>query len=268
MNKIELLEKSSDTEKILLAKVLDKIELAKTKNKIVSTNFLDEHEQKVALDLLKKAKIKNYVFFGGIDNAERKIIIIYPEKLSSIFDEDIPNKEEYINLIRIQLPKQLSGKYTHRDYLGGVMKTGIAREKIGDIIVYDEGADILVIPEITKYLQYNLPELTRFSKAKIKIENLANIKQKEEKFEELEIIVPSMRLDSIISELIRVSRNKGTDIIRQERVFVNFIEEVRISKEVKEEDIITIRGKGRYKIIGILRKTKNNRIVVKVQKYV
>lgn len=267
MNKRELLEKSNEEERMLLSKVLDKIELSKTKNKIVSTNFLDEHEQKVVQDLLKKTKIKNYVFFGGIDNSERKIVIIYTEKLANIFNDNIPNKEEYLNLIRITLPKQLHSKYTHRDYLGGIMKTGVAREKIGDIIVYDEGADILVIPEITKYLQYNLPELTRFSKAKIELESLSNAKQKEEKYEELEIIVPSMRLDSIISELARVSRNKGTEIIKQERVFVNFIEEVRVSKEVKEEDIITIRGKGRYKIIEVLRKTKSDRIVVKVQKY-
>lgn len=268
MNKRDLLEKSNDEEKILLSNVLDKIELAKTKNKIVSTNFLDEHEQKIVEDLLNKLKVKNYIFYGGIDNSERKIIIIYPEKLANIFEEKIPNKEQYINLIRIRLPKQLYGKYTHRDYLGGIMKTGIVREKVGDIIVYDEGADILVIPEITKYLQYNLPELTRFSKAQIELEDLANIKDKEEKFQELEIIVPSMRLDSIVSELARVSRSKGAEIIRQERVFVNFIEEVRVSKEVKVEDIITIRGKGRFKIIEIPRKTKTDRIVIKFQKYV
>lgn len=268
MNKQEVLEKYNEEDRIILSRVMDKIELSKTKNKIASTDFLDGHEQKIALDLLQKTKTKNYVFFGGIKDAERKTLIIYPEKLSNIFENEIPNKKEYIELIRIILPKELHAKYTHRDYLGGIMKTGIKREKIGDIIVYDEGADILVIPEVIKYLQYNLPELTRFSKAKIAVENIENVKEIENKYQDIEIIVPSMRIDSIVSELARVSRNKATEIIKQERVFINFVCEVRLSKEIKINDIITIRGKGRYKISEVLRKTKNDRLIIKVQKYV
>ena len=268
MNKQELLENYKEEEKILLSKIIDKIELSKTKNKIASTDFLDEHEQKITLNLLQKLKVKNYVFYGGFEEAERKVLIIYPKKLSTIFDIDIPNKKECLELIRITLPKQLNGKYTHRDYLGGIMKIGIKREKIGDIITYDEGADIIVIPDIIRYLQYNLPELTRFSKSKIEIEEIDNIKEKEEKFQDLEIIVPSMRLDSVVSELARTSRNKAVEIIRQERIYLNFIEEVSLSKEVKIGDILTIRGKGRFKILEIIRKTKSNRLIVKVQKYV
>lgn len=267
MNKQEILEKSNNEEKLLLSKIIDKIELSKTKNKITSTDFLDEHEQKITLELLQRLKISNYIFWGVFKEAERKILIIYPDKLKNIFEKDIPNKEEYITLIRITLPKQLHKKYTHRDYLGGIMKLGIKREKLGDIIVYDEGADMLILPEIVKYIQYNLPELTRFSKSKIEVEKLENIKEKEIKYEDIEIIVPSMRLDSIISELAKISRNKAVEIINAERVFLNFIEEVRLSKEVKLEDIITIRGKGRYKVIEILGKTRNNRIIIKIQKY-
>ena len=206
-----------------------------------------------------------FVFYKSL--IRNKILIIYPEKLKNIFEKDIPNKEEYITLIRIILPKQLHKKYTHRDYLGGIMKLGIKREKLGDIIVYDEGADILILPEIVKYIQYNLPELTRFSKSNIEVEQLENIKEKEIKYEYIEIIVPSMRLDSIVSELAKVSRNKATEIINKERVFLNFIEEVRLSREVKVGDIITIRGKGRYKVIETLGKTRNNRIIIKIQKY-
>ncbi len=268
MNKQELLEKSNDKEKVLLAKVLDRIRISKTKNKIVSTDFLDEHEQRIVLDLLMKMKIRNYKIWGGFENAERKILIVYPEKLENIFINEIPNKEEYLSIIRIILSKQLVGQYTHRDYLGGVIKTGIKREKIGDIIVYDEGADIIILPEVTKYLKYNLPELTRFSKAKIEQEKIENLKEKKEKYQDIEIIVPSMRLDSVVSELIKVSRNKSSELIKEERVFLNFVVEPRGTKEVKVSDILTIRGKGRFKIIEIIRKTRNERFVIKVQKYV
>ena len=77
-----------------------------------------------------------------------------------------------------------------------------------------------------------------------------------------------MRLDSVVSELIKVSRNKSSELIKEERVFLNFVVEPRGTKEVKVSDILTIRGKGRFKIIEIIRRTRNERFVIKVQKYV
>lgn len=37
---------------------------------------------------------------------------------------------------------------------------------------------------------------------------------------------------------------------------------------IKEEDIITIRGKGRFRIAEILGNTKKGRIALKVEKYI
>ena len=66
------------------------------------------------------------------------------------------------------MPNEMNGKYIHKNYLSGLMKLGVKREKIGDIVVADDGADILVKPDILKFLLQNLPELKRFSKSKIK----------------------------------------------------------------------------------------------------
>lgn len=67
-----------------------------------------------------------------------------------------------------------------------------------------------------------------------------------------------MRLDSIISVLARCSRNKAQELIKDERIFVNFKEEVRTSIKVEENTYITIRGKGRFKI----NKIKSKKIIV------
>ena len=52
-------------------------------------------------------------------------------------------------------------------YLGAIIKLGVKREKVGDIIVREDGADIVISKEIEKYLMNNLKLLTRFQKAKI-----------------------------------------------------------------------------------------------------
>lgn len=72
-------------------------------------------------------------------------------------------------LIRIKLPNDLKGKYQHKNYLGAIMKTGIKREKVGDILTREDGADIIVQADIAEYLSDELSKLTRFSKSKIEI---------------------------------------------------------------------------------------------------
>ena len=162
----------------------------------------------------------------------------------------------------------MKGKYAHRDYLGAVIKLGVKREKVGDIIVDNDGADIIVEKDISKFLLENLSGLTRFSKSKITIEKIDNLRTVEVRREEREIIVSSLRLDNVISELARCSRNKALDIINMERVFVNFQCETKKTKQIKTGDMVTIRGKGRFYIKELVGQTKSGRVIVKIEKFV
>ena len=237
--------------KFLISKIEDKIRFCETKNKIQSTNFFDLSEQKIVEKYLRSNKITNYFYTGGFEKAERKMIIFYPEKMKTIVDKININK--YLNVIRILLPNETKGKYNHRNYLGALMKLGIEREKIGDILVDNDGADIIILPEVNKFLLNNLPSLIRFSKSKIENIEIENLREYENKTEKIKITVSSMRLDNIVAEITRCSRAKAFEIIEEERVLINYEVFIKPSKEVKENDIITIRGKGRFIINNILR---------------
>lgn len=267
MTKQELLNDYKKPEdKMCLAQVLDKIEFSKTRDKLENTDFLDMYQVALVESFLKKNKIGNYILYGGYENAERKILIIYPEKYNMQMIEK--NYCKLIKVVRIQLPEEEKGKYSHRNYLGGIVKLGLKIEKVGDIIVYEEGADILVVEDFTEVLEKELPSLTRFQNSKINIEELQNLKKQEIKVEDVSIIVPSMRMDNIVSDLARTSRSKAVQIINQERVFINGQCETKVSKQLKLNDIITIRGKGRFVIKEFKGTTRSGRNVIRIEKFV
>lgn len=165
MNKSEILKNyKKEDDRLLVAKTLDKLEFARTKNKITNTDFLDMYQKNLIQKMLNSIKCNNYVFWGVEEITERTIAIFYPDK----FNKEIVEKNcnSIMQIVEIILPSELQGKYTHRDYLGGLMKLGIKREKIGDIIVFSEGAQIIVLNEIIDYVKENISSLTRFSKSR------------------------------------------------------------------------------------------------------
>lgn len=266
MNREIVNEYKEKNDKILLAQIIDKAEMAEKKNKIEYTDFLDLAQIELVQKFINREKIENFKCYGGFEQAERKIFVFYPEKFNSIVVEK--NLANIVQIIRIELPDDLKGKYTHRDYLGAVIKLGIERKKVGDIIVDNNGADIIVDKCISKFLLENLSSLTRFSKCEITVENIENLRTVEIKKEERDIIVSSLRLDNVISELAKCSRNKALEIINTERVFINFQSETKKTKQIKTGDIITIRGKGRFYIKELLGQTKSGRTIIKIEKFV
>lgn len=267
MNKTEILEEyKNQEERLLAAKILDKLEFTKTKNKIQYTDFLNLNEQETAMKLLKKVSCDNYYFFGGKENTERKVLVIYPDKLSEEMSRK--NDEKILSVIRIKLPNELQGEYDHRTYLGSCIKIGVEREKIGDIFVERMGADIIAKNEMAEYLSQNLAYLTRFKSAEITTQSISELKDVEVSKQEISSVVISLRLDNIVSVLARTSRSKALDILKQERVFLNHQVETKASKQVNVGDIITIRGKGRFEFREIAGNTRSGRYVIKIDKYV
>ena len=245
-------------------KVSDKIEFCRTRNKIVNTDFLDIASRSEAGEVLLKEKFKNYFYEGGKESADRSILVLYPDKIT----EEMARKniENILEVIRIKLPKEL--KYEHRDYLSGIMKLGLKREKFGDIIVNETGADIVVLKEVAEFLKNSLQELTRFRKAQIDIISILELQNIETVFEEFTIIVSSLRLDNFVAELARCSRTRAEEIITEQRVFVNSVLVEKTSKKINIGDIITIRGKGKFIFDEIQRETRSDRLVLGLKKYV
>ena len=252
-------------QKLLVAKLTDKIKECNLKNKIVNTEFLNMHQKNIVQKELNRLKEKNYIFFGGYEDAHSEVLIIYPQKLDlEIVQENIKN---IIKVINIKLPKELIGKYEHRNYLAAVMLQGLGRERIGDIIVHDNEAYIVVLKENAEYLKNSLQDLTRFKKSKISIIDFEDIKIKQQEFEESNIKVASNRIDAIVAEITKTSRNKAEEYIDSKRVLINYQEETKYTRNVKEKDVLVIRGSGKFIVENIGDKNKKGKLIINIKKY-
>lgn len=117
-------------DRVLLAKLWDKIQAGIRKNIPAHTGFLSPREQHLAQFLF--GEDPQLHFFGGYEDAERKKLIFLPDYLEDHFlmEADSPVACIHADFYREDTP-------THRDFLGALIGSGITRECIGDILVTD-----------------------------------------------------------------------------------------------------------------------------------
>ena len=149
------IEKIAQTEedKILLARLWDKISAGIRKNIPVSTCFLAPREQELTRYLF--GNLPGLYAFGGYKDATRKLLVYLPEYLT----EDSLFEEADICCLRATFYE--GDTLSHRDFLGALMGAGIGRETVGDICVATGSCDFFVAKQIAPYLLQNLESAGR-----------------------------------------------------------------------------------------------------------
>lgn len=225
-------------EKLLLAKAEDAMALAEKNYKVKSVGFLNPFERRfLEKNLLPNMGI-SLNFDGGYPDAERTLAVCMPEELN-------PMAEEYIAVL--ECTGRRAEELTHRDYLGSLMALGVTRDSIGDIVVESDRAYLFVKSETVVYLMQNL---TKIGGVGIQ---LRQVKREEvsvspPSVQEIRTTVSSMRLDSVLAAAISTSRAKAAEMIRAGLVAVNWEVKEDVSASVREQDLLSVRGFGRYKI--------------------
>lgn len=254
-------------DKQLLEKRL--IELSRTayhRDIITYSDFLNLNELNILHSLPKDKLYTSYVTFGGYDLAERQMAAFLPDALS-FSGMDVESLGFPFSAVSIEpLHEKYSQALTHRDYLGAILNLGIERSKSGDILVEGNNAVLFIHSGLGDFLQ---EELTRVKHTSVKLCKVnLNDYQYSPRFEEVKGTVASVRLDSLLSLAFSASRTKLGGLIEGAKVFVNGRLMTTNSYQVKEEDIISVRGMGKFKYKGILSRTKKNRIFVIIHKYI
>jgi len=248
-------------EEVMLQKRL--IELSKIayqRGIVTYSDFLNLNELNILHTTPKSEFHSCYETFGGYDFSERQMVAFLPDALC--YEKNYP-----ITTLRIEpLQKKFSEKLTHRDYLGSILNLGIERCKLGDILVEEDSALIFAHKSMEKFL---LEEVTRIRHTSVFVQvedNREFIYQPSVK--EISGTVSSLRLDSLLALAFASSRSKLVAYIEAGKVFVNGKLITSNGYQIKEDDIISVRGLGRFQYKSTISQTKKGRYYVSIHLYV
>lgn len=256
---IEKIAKNPD-DRVLLAKVWDKINAGMRKNIPANSCFLSLREQDMTTFLF--GHTEGLYAFGGYEAAERKMLVYLPEYLekSALFEEDSP-------LACLRASFYEGDTPTHRDFLGALMGAGIARETVGDICVGKGTCDFFVTSEIAPYLLQNFLSAGR-TKIHLTQISLNEVFVPQAEAKEIRDTVSSLRLDSVISSGFRVSRATAAGYVSAGRVAIDGLPCEKSDKPIMEGAKISVRGLGKIQLKTVNGQTKKGRISIVINRYI
>lgn len=223
-----------------IKKVIDKVKRGE------SSGFLDPFELKMVISKLKK---NEYSIFSVFDDCDKKIL----------YSRNIPN----IKLFKINSYEKLK----HQEIMGSLYSLSIDKSMIGDIVIDNDEYYFYIIDKMSSFVIDNLFMIGNkyVNIEEVNIDVLSNYKKK---YEIKNIIVPSLRIDAVISKIINTSRRNCVDLIKNKYVILNYSLLKDGSVNLKENDVFSVRRYGKYKFSKVIKSTKKDNIIIEYYKYI
>lgn len=231
----------------------------------VYSNFCGLHESHLFFQTICELPNVRYQLFGGYEEAERRVVCFCE-------DDSFHNIQFPIVCVHItpaswksSATRKYTEHLTHRDYLGSILGLGVERSKIGDILLKGPEAYVFLKEEIRDFLMDSLSQVkhTRVVCEEVSWRNdkiAPNLEQKN-------AYVPSLRLDAVLAGGFSGSRSQLSQLIRAQKVYINGRLASSNSEALKEGDIVSVRGTGRFRLSSVDGQTKKGRYRITIEKY-
>ena len=253
----------SSLDPTLVNRILEYSRLAYQREIVMFSDFLNLDQLNTLHSIPKKDLYTPYTTFGGYEEAERQMVAFYQDALC--FGDKATLSFPYVVLSISPIHMKYAQSLTHRDYLGAILNLGIERSKVGDLLVHPDSCYVFIQSALAEYITENLTSVKRTSVTVSEI-SLCSFSY-EPRFTEIKGSIPSLRLDAILSLALGSSRSKLIGLIQGGKVFVNGRLILSNSYTIKENDVISVRGVGKYKFSGIISMTKKERYYVMILNY-
>lgn len=265
MTKTEWLDRfaSNGEERLLLARVLDKLEQAQRRSIPTWTTFLSPGDRAAVEPLLAAWGHSAHAFFGGYEGAERTVCGFAPDWMEpkDLFSgEDAP-------VCALRLRFHESAKVGHRDVLGSILGLGLTREKLGDLLVEDDHCDVLVLRETAPVLLQQLTHVGRYPVQCAPLA-LASVEAHPPQVKCIRDTVATLRLDAVAASGFSLSRGKMADLITSGRVTLNHREVTKPDRAVTQGDVVTCKGLGKFMLKEVSGLSKKGRTMLMIERYV
>lgn len=214
-------------------------------NNYQPTFFLDPKEQN---DLKMQLKKNEYKVFYPYKDSEK--VIFYINEVPEVILYEIKSKQEL----------------RHQDILGTMYSLNISPEMFGDIVLDNGRYFIYVLKLFQNYFEMNFTKVRNSSIELVRCE-LDYLEDFERKYETIELIVSSERIDTVISSIIHCNRAMIKDKIKDKEILLNHELLKNNSYVLRVGDVFSIRRFGKYKYMGIVKQTKKDNYIIKCFKY-
>ena len=208
--------------------------------------FLDPNTYK---EVIKKIKKEDYHIYYPYKDSDK--VIIYTKELPKIRLLEILSYE----------------KITHREIMGSLFGLQIDSGLFGDIIITNNHYYIMVLEQIYSLIinEYNMVGNKHIKLKEVPLSTLDNY---ERTYQELELIVSSLRIDNVISSIIGTSREAIKKKFQDDEIILNYETCHKINYVLKENDVFSIRKYGKYRFINIIKQSKKGHYLIRCNKYI
>ena len=225
------------------------------------TDFLGLGEQSAFHETERELSGIPYSAFGGAAGCERIMIRFGSEELCG-YEMPYP--------ISIILCKPLSDKFaeklSHRDFLGAILNLGIDRSVLGDIAITDNRAYIFIKESIADFVADGLD---RVRKTAVKCSIVDSAPEGTlYKTKEVRVQAVGERIDALVAKVFSISRDDSAALFSRGLVFISGRCCESVSQRLKEGDIVSVRGHGRFIYRGIEGHTKKGKLNILIEQYV
>jgi len=238
-------------DKELLARALDLAEVAGKSHRPQVTDFYDPYRCAMIARAVANIPGLAVAVDGGYPAAERSRVLIFPDYLAA------GDLEAGLTFLAVQGSFRFN-TVNHRDYLGALLSLGLRRDKLGDILVGEAGAQLIVATEVAGYVQMGLTSVGRVGVTVQEINRAALVPPTQD-YREVKVTVQSLRLDTVAAHGFNLSRAKMVREIAASKVYLNWRVCTDPSAAVRPGDTISVRGRGRVALEETGGQTKKGR---------
>lgn len=231
-------------------------ERAEKTGRVFYEGFYSETQMSAWEQMRLAGQLPNASAFGGYEGAERRMVRF------GYADEGEPWP---IACVLVE-PKSLrfAEEWSHRDVLGALMSLGIERDVLGDLRLRDKRCYVFCREEMAQHVQ-SLESVRRTSVTCRLLSDPGDLPRPEKRLDRLTVISP--RVDAVVAELAGLSRAKAAELVQRQRVFVAGQICLDPSRKLKENEVFSIHGVGKFRFCGERGTSKKGKVYLEIERW-
>lgn len=247
----------SKDELAFVEKVENDIRFVETRYSLLLTPFINPRQVEIYQVLANRSGLKCFSS-NQYMTREYARVIVAP-------DYYILEKKDFeIALLEIKYANKFN-QLEHRQILGALLhQMGVKRTVFGDILVEDGRAQVFVDQRLSSHFVSEITKISRVSVQLNEVDYSQSIVSYEER-DTKDLILSSLRLDKVLSSVLKLSRSQALKLITTEKVKLNYRVMTKPSVMLSIGDLISVRGFGRFYLTSDLGLTKSGKYKIRIE---